>query len=166
MSRGRVVATLRHIVVIIVVAAAVLAAQPVGAKTDPTTKRTIAEIGTALEAHGIRACDSPDWTKRLDTDAGRLSRGVVATRVRVVVATRPCPDRAAYADEVDWERAADDYLILSVYKSRSSKTYKKQAAGIPDLFAYKRALILRPTANVLQEPFMAAMVDLGARPTA
>jgi hypothetical protein len=42
----------------VVVVFAVLAAQPAGAKSDPMS--TVAEIGAALEAHGITPCDSPD----------------------------------------------------------------------------------------------------------
>jgi YVTN family beta-propeller protein len=52
--------------------------------------------------------------------------------------------------------------VKTSYKSKSSKAYKKQAK-YPAIFAYKRALILRPSADVLQEPFLAAMTDLGAR---
>jgi hypothetical protein len=149
----------------IVVAALVLAAQPAGAKND--TKRTLAEIGAALEDHGITPCDERDWTKESYGDRDEPKGSATAVmRTRVVVANRPCPDRAAYADEIEWEDAADDYLIFAVYKSKSSKAYKKQAAStISDLFAYKRALILRPSADVLQEPFNAAMADLGARET-
>jgi hypothetical protein len=91
-------------------------------------------------------------------------------RTRVVVANRPCPDRAAYADEIEWEDAADDYLILIVYKSKSSKAYKKQTSSTnlfaPRIYTYERAIILRPSADVLQEPFTAAMADLGARSAA
>ena len=123
----------------------------------------MAEIGAALEAHGITPCDTPDWTKKAYGEADEpTTKGESVLRSRVVVAGRPCPDRAAYASEIDWEDATDGYLTYGVYKSKSSKAYKKQAK-YPLIFAYKRALILEPSADVLQEPFMAAMADLGAR---
>jgi hypothetical protein len=158
----------RALVVLAVVTAGlalVLAAQPAGAKSDP--KRTMAEIGGALEAHGISPCDTPDWTKKSYGRADEpTTKGESAVRTRVVVGPgRFCPDRAAYTDERDWEDATDGYLTYGVYKSKSSKAYKKQAKN-PAIFAYKRALILEPSADVLQEPFTAAMADLGARRTA
>ena len=71
-------------------------------------------------------------------------------RSHVVVAGRPCPDRAAYADKVACERAADGPLTFALYKSKSSKAYKKQMKYL-HIYAYKqRALILGPTADVLQ----------------
>ena len=151
------------IVLATVVAAAVVAAQPAGAKTDPKL-RTMAEIGAALEAHGITPCDTPDWTKKSygRADDEPIAKAESVVRTHVVVAGRPCPDRAAYADERDWEDAADGSLTYGVYKSKSSKAYKKQAK-YPLIFAYKRALILEPSGDALQEPFMAAMADLGAR---
>jgi hypothetical protein len=158
----------RALVVLAVVTAGlalVLAAQPAGAKSDP--KRTMAEIGGALEAHGISPCDTPDWTKKSYGRADEpTTKGESVVHTRVVVGPgRFCPDRAAYTDERDWEDATDGYLIYGVYKSKSSKAYKKQAKN-PAIFAYKRALILEPPADVLQEPFTAAMADLGARRTA
>jgi hypothetical protein len=165
----------RAFVLVTVAAAVVLAAQPAGAKGGEQ-KRTIAEIGAALEAHGITPCEERDWIKKVHGEEGDWAKKaygdrdvpkksvIAAIRTRVVVANRPCPDRADYDDDVDWERAADDYLTFALYKSKSSKAYKKQTKD-PDIYAYKqRALILRPTADVLQEPFMAAMTDLGARP--
>jgi hypothetical protein len=153
----------RTFTVVTAVLALAFVAQPAGAKSDP--KRTMAEIGAALEAHGITPCDTPDWTKksygRADDEPTAKGESVLRTRV-VVGPGRPCPDRAAYADERDWEDAADGYLTYGVYKSKSSKAYKKQAK-YPAIFAYKRALILEPSAEVLQEPFIAAMADLGAR---
>jgi hypothetical protein len=145
-----------------VLAPVVLAAQPAGAKDDP--KRTMTEIGAALEAHGISPCDTPDWTKKSYGRADEpTTKGESVLRTRVVVGPgRFCPDRAAYPDERDWEDATDGYLTYGVYKSKSSKAYKKQAK-YPAIFAYKRALILEPSADVLQEPFLAAMTDLGAR---
>jgi hypothetical protein len=150
------------IVIATVVVAAVVAAQPAGAKDDP--KRTMTEIGAALEAHGISPCDTPDWTQKSYGRADEpTTKGDSVVRTRVVVGPgRFCPDRAAYADERAWEDATDGYLTYGVYKSKSSKAYKKQAK-YPAIFAYKRALILEPSADVLQEPFMAAMADLGAR---
>jgi hypothetical protein len=152
----------------VIVAALVIVAPVTGgaapSKSDNDAVRTLATIGAALEAHGVTPCESPSWTEKAYGDRDEPKGSAIAiTRVRVVVANRPCPDRAAYADEVDWERAADAYLILSVYKSKSSKAYKKQRTNDPDIFAYKRALILRPSADVLQEPFTAAMADLGAQ---
>jgi hypothetical protein len=97
-----------------------------------------------------------------------MNRMVIVVGVTVVVvAGRPCPDRAAYADEIAWEDAADGYLTYGVYKSRSSKAYKKQTRSDNPfaIYAYKRALILEPLDDVLQEPFRAAMADLGARRT-
>ena len=151
---------------------AVLTAQPVGAKGDQ--KRTITEIGAALEAHGITPCGELDWIKKINGEDRWAKKAygdrdvpkkpvIAAIRTRVVVANRPCPDRADYDDDADWERAADDYLTFALYPSKSSKAYKKQTKN-PDIYAYKSALILRPDADVLQEPFMAAMADLGARP--
>jgi hypothetical protein len=151
----------RTFTVVTAVLALAFVAQPAGAKSDP--KRTMAEIGAALEARGITPCDTPDWTKKAYGVDEPTTKGESVLRVRVVMGPgRSCPDRAAYADEVDWEHPADDYLTYGVYKSKSSKAYKKQTKN-PDIFAYKRALILRPSADVLQEPFMAAMADLGAR---
>jgi hypothetical protein len=101
----RVLGMRRAFTVVAAVLALAFAAQPAGAKDDPKL-RTMAEIGAALEAHGITP--------------------------------------------------------YGVYKSKSSKAYKKQLK-YPLIFAYKRALILEPSEDVLQEPFLAAMADLGAR---
>ena len=152
----------RTLAVITAGLALVLVAHPAGAKDDP--KRTMTEIGSALEAHGISPCDTPDWTKKSYGRADEsTTKGESVLRTRVVVGPgRFCPDRGAYTDERDWEDATDGYLTYGVYKSKSSKAYKKQAK-YPAIFAYKRALILEPSADVLQEPFLAAMTDLGAR---
>jgi hypothetical protein len=159
----RVLGMRRAFTVVAAVLALASAAQPAGAKDDPKL-RTMAEIGAALEAHGITPCDTPDWTKksygRADDEPTAKAESVV--RTHVVVAGRPCPDRAAYADELAWEDAADGSLTYGVYKSKSSKAYRKQLK-YPLIFAYKRALILEPSEDVLQEPFLAAMADLGAR---
>jgi hypothetical protein len=154
------------VILAVPVVLAVLAAKPAGATDDP--KRTMAEIGAALEAHGITPCDTPDWTKKSYGEAdSSATKGASVVRTRVVVAGRPCPDRAAYADEIAWEDAADGYLTYGVYKSKSSKAYKKQTRSDNPfaIYSYKRALILEPLDDVLREPFRAAMADLGARRT-
>jgi hypothetical protein len=60
----------------IVVTAVVLASQPAGAKSDPMS--TVAEIGAALEAHGVTPCDSPDWTNKSYGDRDEPRRSAIA----------------------------------------------------------------------------------------
>ena len=68
----------RAFVLVTVAAAVVLAAQP-GAKGGEQ-KRTIAEIGAALEAHGITPCEERDWIKKVHGEEGDWAKKAYGDR--------------------------------------------------------------------------------------
>ena len=145
-----------------------LVAQPAGAagvasaKPAPKPNVIFIAVGEALAAQGITACETADWTAKVDeSDAPFNIKKERARRLRLVMAPgRPCPDRAAYGDdEVGWENAHDGLLKVTVYKGTllPAKTH----GGSPRFtFVYGKHTLISLTAlsaRELEAPFVAAM---------
>jgi hypothetical protein len=174
-----------------VVAALVVAGtgEMVAAGVPPTTKPpppVLATIGGALEAHGITACGTPDWSTFSDAQDSKPFSDERARRARiVVVAPQACPTVDPHTGDVYGADANRVSVIDSfVFKSASAlKRHAKSYMDYEEAFSERRRgakhalyrgigyVLNRNTLIAMNElpplgmepAFTAAMNDLGAR---
>ena len=143
-------------------------------------------IGAALQAHGITACETPDWTTLSDAqDSGPLLDERARRARIVVVAPQACPTVDSHTGDV-YGSDANRVSVIGTFVFESPSALKRHAKSYMD---YEEALAERRrgaklslfrgigyvlngntliTMNALPPPgmepaFTAAMNDLGAR---
>jgi len=156
--------------------------------TFPTTPAPpiLGTIGAALQAQGITACETPDWTTLSDAQDSRPFREERARRARiVVVAPQACPTVDSHTGDV-YGADANMVSVIATFVFESPSALKRHAKSYMD---YEEALAERRrgaklslfrgigyvlngntliTMNALPPPgmepaFNAAMNNLGAR---
>ena len=135
-------------------------------KAEPRTIFTA--VGTALEGHGITPCETTDWAARYDElDRPFYVREERARRIRLVNVAQPCPppDEFGLIPE-DQTEGVVRIIIYKTVKLRDRGVERERDAG-RFVYAYdkKTLVVLQLTSRPeLEDPFVAAMNDLGARP--
>jgi hypothetical protein len=169
---------------LIVVAAAAAVAVGVGAgfappaDAQPTPDPKFLEIGTALQAHGISACET-DWGTRSPTQDGSSTypsgkKKWPEERDRrsriVVLAPQPCPaldpeSGDVYGDDTDLVGVIDVYDFKSRTAGASLKRHGKDyTKGIGYVWQGRTLIDFYPLPPPgMEQAFVAAMKDLGAR---
>jgi hypothetical protein len=167
----------RAFAVVVAAASLGLLAQPARAAAQPDT--TFQDVGAALQAHGIMACET-DWATRSPTQDGSAylpsgRKEFPEERDRrsrlVVLAPQPCPPLDETGDVSGDD--ADKVALLEVreFKSRTAgaslKKHGKDYTGTTGVgYVYQGTTLI--TLNALEPPgmaaaFTAAMKDLHAR---
>jgi hypothetical protein len=162
----------RVVAVTVVVAVVMVGAATVSAQSAPSGYKEFQSVGRALEAHGITACETPDWAVKSATqDSPPVHpRDVRAERSRIVVlAPQACPALDPVTGDVyGQETEVVGVIDVFVFKSpsalkRHAKDYSTQGIG----YVYRKNTLIR--LNALEPPgmaqaFDAAMKSLRAQP--
>jgi len=130
------------------------------------------KVGAALAAHGIQACETPDWTvtSKSQDDLPVSRDGVRAQRSRLVVlAPQPCPPVHPETGDVSPEKAS---LVgaIDVFDFKSATALKRHGEDYTEGRGYgyvrNRNVLIQLYAGYppgVEEAFFAAMNDLHAK---
>jgi hypothetical protein len=128
--------TVKFAVAAVVVALMVAGAGGVVAAHVPSTTepppRVLATTGAALQAHGITACETPDWTTFSDAQDSRPFREERTRRARiVVVAPQACPTVDPYTGDV-YGADANRVSVIGIFVFESPSALKRHAKSYMD----------------------------------